>query len=96
MRDLCGRCGTKHAKEKCPALEQKCGRCGNLNHYQSLCRTELVATVGEEDSDEDESYEICTIDEENKHSLIYLSARKSPEIKCDFKWIQVQNVTCCQ
>ena len=61
-RDLCGRCGTKHAKKNCQAFAQKCRRCGNLNHYQSLCRTKLVASVGEEDSEEDESYEICTVD----------------------------------
>ena len=61
-RDLCGRCGTKHAKKNCQAFAQKCRRCGNLNHYQSLCRTKLVATVAEEDSEEDESYEICTVD----------------------------------
>ena len=61
-RDLCGRCGTKHAKKNCQAFGQKCRRCGNLNHYQSLCRTKLVASVGEEDSEEDESYEICTVD----------------------------------
>ena len=61
-RDLCGRCETKHAKKNCPAFGQKCRRCGNLNHYQSLCRTKLVASVGEEDSEEDESYEICTVD----------------------------------
>ena len=31
-----------------------------------------------------------------KHSLTYLSALKSPEIKFDFKLIQGQNVTSCQ
>ena len=86
-RVISGRCGTKHAKKKCPALEQKCRRCGNLNHYQSLCRTKLFATVGEELSDEDESYEICTVDEESLPSVnkafveIFVSTKKSKATK---------------
>ena len=68
-RDLCGRCGTKHAKKNCQAFAQKCRRCGNLNHYQSLCRTKLVGTVSEEASEEDESYEICTVDEDSRPSV---------------------------
>ena len=81
-RDLCGRCGTKHAKKNCPALEQKCRRCGNLNNYQSLYRTKLIATVGEEDSEEDESYKICTVDEDSRPSInkalvdIFVSTKK--------------------
>ena len=82
-RDLCGRCGTKHAKRNCQAFGQKCRRCGNLNHYQSLCRTKLVATVGEEASKEDESYEICTVDEDFRPSVnkafvdIFVSTKKT-------------------
>ena len=81
-RDLCGRCETKHAKKNCPAFGQKCRRCGNLNHYQSLCRTKLVGTVGEEASEEDESYEICTVDEDSRPSVnkafvdIFVSTKK--------------------
>ena len=81
-RDLCGRCGTKHAKKNCQAFAQKCRRCGNLNHYQSLCRTKLVGTVGEEASEEDESYEICTVDEDSRPSVnkaivhIFVSTKK--------------------
>ena len=68
-RHLCGRSGTKHPKKNCLAFGQKCHRCGNLNHYQSLCRNKLVATVGEEHSEEDESYEICTVDEDSRPSV---------------------------
>ena len=81
-RDLCGRGGTKHTKKKCPAFGQKCRRYGNLNHYQSLCCTKLVATVGEEASEEDESYEICTVDEDSRPSVnkafvdIFVSTKK--------------------
>ena len=81
-RDLCGRCGTKHAKKNCPALGQKCRRCENLNNYQSLYRTKLIATVGEEDSEEDESYKICTVDEDSRRSInkalvdIFVSTKK--------------------
>ena len=81
-RHLCGRSGTKHPKKNCLAFGQKCHRCGNLNHYQSLCRTKLVATVGEEDSEGDESYEICTVDEDFRPSVnkafvdIFVSTKK--------------------
>ena len=49
---------------------------------QSLCCTKLVATVGE-DSEEDESYEICTVDEDSRPSVnkafvdIFVSTKKS-------------------
>ena len=95
-RDLCGRCGTKHAKKNCPALGQKCPRCENLNNYQSLYRTKLIATVGEEDSEEDESYKICTVDEDSRRSINKALVDIFVSTKNDFKWIQGQNVTCCQ
>ena len=65
-RANCGRCGTTHAKQKCPVFGQKCRRCGNLNHFQSLCRSKIVATVKEEDFDDDGPYDICAIGEEPK------------------------------
>ena len=89
-RDLCGRCGTKNAKKNCQAFGQKCRRCGNLNHYQSLCRTRLVATVGEKASEEDKSYEICTVDEDSRPSVkkafidIFVSTKK-PGNQVQFK-----------
>ena len=61
-RGNCGRCGTSHAKQKCPAFGQKCHRCGNMNHYQSLCRSKTVATV-QLDNGPDQ-YEICTVGEQ--------------------------------
>ena len=72
----------KRRKEKLSAFGQKCRRCGNFNHYQSLCCTKLVATVGEEASEEDESYEICTVDEDSRPSVnkafvdIFVSTKK--------------------
>ena len=87
-RVISARCGTKQPKQKCPALEQKCQRCGNLNHYQSLsARSSLLPCVGEEDSDEDESYEICTVDEESLPSVnkafveIFVSTKKAKATK---------------
>ena len=55
-RGTCGRCGTSHAKKKCPAFGQKCHRCGNMNHYQSLCRSKTVASVHIDDGTD--QYEI--------------------------------------
>ena len=61
-RGNCGRCGKTHAKQKCPAFGQKCHRCGNMNHYQALCRSKTVATV-QVDYGPDQ-YEICTVGEQ--------------------------------
>lgn len=61
-RGNCGRCRTTHAKKKCPAFGQKCHWCGNMNHYQSLCRSKTVAN-GQVD-DESNQYEICTVGEQ--------------------------------
>ena len=50
--------------------------------YQSLYRTKLVATLGEEDSEEDESYKICTVDEDSRPNInkalvdIFVSTKK--------------------
>ena len=54
-RDLCGRCGTKHAKKKCPALEQKCGRCGCMFMYvcgKEYCNRYFSANQSHERSSE--------------------------------------------
>ena len=61
-RGTCGRCGTSHAKKKCPAFNQKCHRCGNMNHYQSLCRSKTVASVHIDDGTD--QYEISTVGEQ--------------------------------
>ena len=61
-RGNCGRCGKTHAKQKCPTFGQKCHRCGNMNHYQALCRSKTVATVQVDDGPD--QYEICTVGEQ--------------------------------
>ena len=61
-RGTCGRCGTSHAKKKRPAFGQKCHRCGNMNHYQSLCRSKTVASVKVDDGID--QYEISTVGEQ--------------------------------
>ena len=61
-RGTCGRCGTSHAKKKCPAFGQKCHRCGNMNHYQSLCRSKTVASVHIDDGTD--QYEISSVGEQ--------------------------------
>ena len=35
----CGYCGKSHTPRKCPAYNEKCGKCGRMNHFPSVCRT---------------------------------------------------------
>ena len=34
----CYYCGDSHTKGKCPAFGKTCGKCGNKNHFASVCR----------------------------------------------------------
>ena len=48
----CTRCGKSpvHSRQKCPAINETCHKCGKKGHYQSMCKTGKVAHV-EVDSD---------------------------------------------
>ena len=35
----CGKCGTFHDKDACPAKGSKCLQCGKLNHWKRVCRS---------------------------------------------------------
>jgi len=35
----CGKCGTFHDKDACPAKGSKCLHCGKLNHWKRVCRS---------------------------------------------------------
>ena len=39
-QDSCQRCGRKHDKAKCPAYGEKCRKCGKLNHFAIVCRSQ--------------------------------------------------------
>ena len=86
-RGTCGRCGTSHAKKKCPAFGQKCHRCGNMNHYQSLCRSKTVASVHIDDGTD--QYEISTVGEQpsraNKALVNLYVNRRQPENEIRFQ-----------
>ena len=45
----CSRCGTQHAKNKsaCPAIGQKCNKCGFTSHWAALCKSKKVATASQ-------------------------------------------------
>ena len=50
--DTCGRCGNSpsHNREKCPAKQIKCHKCGKLLHFASLCRAMSIREVTDEES----------------------------------------------
>lgn len=35
----CSYCGKNHAYGKCPAFKVKCGACGKIGHFESVCRS---------------------------------------------------------
>ena len=45
----CSRCGTQHAKNKsaCPAIGQKCNKCGFTGHWAAMCKSKKVATASQ-------------------------------------------------
>ena len=36
---ICGKCGTSHPPQQCPAWGKKCHKCGNKNHFSTQCRS---------------------------------------------------------
>ena len=46
----CQRCGAEptHGRERCPAINAKCHKCGKLGHYARVCKTKKVSTVFED------------------------------------------------
>ena len=62
LRGTCGRGGTSHAKKNCLAFGQKFHRCGNMNHYKSLCRSKTLDSVHIDDGTD--QYEISTVGEQ--------------------------------
>ena len=47
QKQTCSRCGRfpAHSRQKCPANNETCHKCGKKGHYQSMCRTGKVAHV---------------------------------------------------
>ena len=43
----CGRCGRKHEKGKCSAINKVCNRCHKIGHLQNMCFTKHVETLTE-------------------------------------------------
>lgn len=47
----CGRCGKSpnHSRDKCPAKQATCNKCGKQGHYASLCRSTGIREITESD-----------------------------------------------
>ena len=53
----CTRCGRGwHPRERCPAREAICHKCGSKGHYKSECRTKSVSEVANTDSAMDAAF----------------------------------------
>lgn len=40
--ERCARCGTHHARNRCPAYGRRCDRCNGYNHFAERCRARYV------------------------------------------------------
>ncbi len=61
----CQYCGQEHEmiKSKCPAVGQKCKKCGGLNHFASKCKkTKKVHEIHEESTDIETDSEISEVE----------------------------------
>ena len=59
--DPCGRCGYVHTSKQnqCPAMGQKCHKCGKINHFAKVCKNSQkteVNIVEENETDDDEDF----------------------------------------
>ncbi|XP_023285825.1 uncharacterized protein K02A2.6-like [Seriola lalandi dorsalis] len=44
----CGRCGRRHARDKCPAKDRECNKCHKIGHFANKCKTRIIQEVTEE------------------------------------------------
>ena len=49
-QDSCQQCGRKHDKAKCPAYGEKCRKCGKLNHFAIVCRSQPARPIPDENN----------------------------------------------
>ena len=49
----CGRCGYKHAPNRCPAYNQYCSKCHRRGHFRKCCKAKHVDVVHDEYEDYD-------------------------------------------
>ncbi|XP_054717290.1 uncharacterized protein LOC129226685 [Uloborus diversus] len=41
----CKKCNRKHKRSECPAYGKHCYRCGNLNHFSSVCKSRNIREI---------------------------------------------------
>ena len=62
QKQICSRCGKSpaHSRQKCPANNETCHKCGKKGHYQSMCKTGKIAHVEVDSDDKDTHVEVET------------------------------------
>ena len=65
----CQRCGhaPAHDRQKCPARQARCRKCGKLGLFQAVCRTKSVSEVRLEDANDLDAF-LGTVQSGDKHA----------------------------
>lgn len=72
----CKNCGNSHPINKCPAYGKMCGNCKRKNHFERMCRSKFIKTVGNENKNIENE---CEISDQNIGTLFIGSINSNTE-----------------
>ena len=80
----CGKCGTMHAPQQCPAYGKECHRCKRKNHYARFCRSEKAfCLVRDDESDNDVLHiRVEHVDRKLLADVRVMSGGRTQTLKC--------------
>ena len=80
----CGKCGTMHAPQQCPAYGKECHRCKRKNHYARFCRSEKAfCLVRDDESDNDVLHiRVEHVDRKLLADVRVMSGGRAQTLKC--------------
>lgn len=87
-RSTCHRCGysPSHARERCPARDNKCQKCHRIGHYERKCKASVGEVYQQDyDSDSDNHDFLGAIDDKSCKPWVVRLSIDDADYKVDFK-----------